>query len=453
MIELARAALADPTLTRRLADLARGAPASAPLSLAVPLGPGREDWLSALPGGAPFTYLARPAADRWTLGLGSALEYASSGNGRFAALQNAIAGIHAAGRWAAPPPLFFAFSFASDCDEAPAACLRLPALILDCRAGSCTLVLNALAGSVDGALRDAATLLGKPDRRPATPLQRQFRPLPDRAWLARVSAALRDIAAGRAEKLVLAREAVLEAGAPIPPGPALAALLERQPECLTYALGDGTKVFLGATPEALVSLDGRLAQADALAGTAWTTTPVGVTDDLDSDKNRREQAHVAAAVGASLGTLCEEVRRTGADETVVLPHLRHRRTRFIARARDGINLLDLVAALHPTPAVGGYPTPAALAWLAAHGERRGAWYSGGIGEIGAQGQGEAWVALRCAWLCGHEARLWAGAGIVAGSDPERELAETEVKLQTMVEALCHPPRPAPATGPRQASAG
>ncbi|HNL21183.1 MAG TPA: chorismate-binding protein, partial [Rhodocyclaceae bacterium] len=154
---------------------------------------------------------------------------------------------------------------------------------------------------------------------------------------------------------------------------------------------------------------------------------------------RREQAHVVAAVAAALADLCPEGVRALPDEVLRLEHLSHRRTRLEGRPRPGTSLFDLIAALHPTPAVGGHPRAAALDWLRSHGEERPAWYSGGIGEISADGDGEVAVALRCAQLIGREARLWAGAGIVAGSEPERELAETEVKLRTLVDALCSPP--------------
>ncbi|HMV19835.1 MAG TPA: isochorismate synthase [Rhodocyclaceae bacterium] len=439
MIDAARRALGDPALSRRLAALAAVAPASSPVSMTLPLGNGQNDWLGAVPEKGPWWYLANPEQGRWTLGLGAALEYTSAGPGRFAALHNAAAGLFAVSRGDLAPRLFFGFSFAPESHDAPSARLVLPALLLDCRAGSCTLTVTGLAPRACEIAAGAAKLLDHPDTRPAVPVVRLPRELPDRAWLARVRAALRAIAAGKAEKLVLARSAQLSGERDIPPGPVLAALLARQPSCLTYAVGEGAEVFLGSTPESLVLFRAGIAQADALAGTAWTAGGDAGSETLECDKNRREQAHVVAAVAAALADLCPEGVRALPDEVLRLEHLSHRRTRLEGRPRPGTSLFDLIAALHPTPAVGGHPRAAALDWLRSHGEERPAWYSGGIGEISADGDGEVAVALRCAQLIGREARLWAGAGIVAGSEPERELAETEVKLRTLVDALCSPP--------------
>jgi isochorismate synthase EntC len=100
-----------------------------------------------------------------------------------------------------------------------------------------------------------------------------------------------------------------------------------------------------------------------------------------------------------------------------------------------LTIFDLLRAVHPTPAVGGFPTAAALDWLAAHGERRSGWYSGGFGSVRPNGDGEFSVALRSALIEGSRLELQAGAGIVAGSDPAQELAETEAKFGTLLAAL------------------
>jgi menaquinone-specific isochorismate synthase len=103
--------------------------------------------------------------------------------------------------------------------------------------------------------------------------------------------------------------------------------------------------------------------------------------------------------------------------------------------RDELGLLDAVARLHPTPAVLGAPGAAARRWLAAQGERRDSLYSGVAGWLDQRGDGDAMVVLRSVYLEGDRAVLWAGAGIVAGSEPEAELAETDLKLRTMLEVL------------------
>lgn len=109
---------------------------------------------------------------------------------------------------------------------------------------------------------------------------------------------------------------------------------------------------------------------------------------------------------------------------------------------------ELVRALHPTPAIGGFPPHAAQAWLAAHGEQRAGWYSGGLGILTPDGNGEFSVALRSALISGQTAELQAGAGIVDGSDPQLELAETEAKLGTLLAALSPHSTPDSSTGKR-----
>ena len=115
--------------------------------------------------------------------------------------------------------------------------------------------------------------------------------------------------------------------------------------------------------------------------------------------------------------------------------LSHLRNKITVDVRPGCSLFDLIASLHPTPAVGGWPHAAARNWLAAHGEVRTAWYSGGFGWLDSAGNGDIAVALRSALIDGERIELQAGAGIVAGSQPLIELAETEAKFGTLLDAL------------------
>ena len=132
---------------------------------------------------------------------------------------------------------------------------------------------------------------------------------------------------------------------------------------------------------------------------------------------------------------CTRPPHAGPVDVRVAGTVSHLRSLVTGCAGDGITIFDLVRALHPTPAVGGFPTGAALGWLTAHGEQRSGWYSGGFGSISAAGDGEFSVALRSALIAGSSLELQAGAGIVAGSDPEQELAETEAKFGTLQGAL------------------
>ena len=441
MLHTLRQHLAGPEIARQLQALAGGAPASAPLSLTLELGRhAAPDWLAALPANAPFWYQARPAQGSYQLGIGHALQVASAGPHRFAALDNAFAGL--AGHWRhnGRALAFCGFAFDEQNPDAqpsalPNALLAIPAILLETRDGRCLATFSTPAGRFAQAPALWSRLLAP------RPMQAGFQMLPpadrslaDRAWIARVHAALRAIAEQRLEKIVLTRQLILQATGPIAAGQLLGNLLDQQPDSLVYAHGSGARVFLGATPERLVRLQAGQIEADALAGTAWPGSPT-----LDASKNRHEQSLVVAAIVDALEKCCDSPLQSGPATICEAGNVRHLRTLVSGRAAAGITLFDLVRALHPTPAVGGFPTAAALDWLAAHGERRSGWYSGGFGSVRPNGDGEFSVALRSALIEGCRLELQAGAGIVAGSDPAQELAETEAKFGTLLSALAAPP--------------
>ena len=442
MIDRLRQQLAAAELPERLRQLAAGAPAAAPVSLALDLGHLNSDWLHLLPAKVPFWYRARPQRGEFRLGIGHALQISSSGGNRFAALDNAFNGLCGDWRRAAGEPLPLAFAgFAFDAASQgplPNTLLAVPAILLENLAGHCRAVLTVPAGRIAQAAEEWWQLLAEPARRtPPRLLPAAPEALAERAWTARVNAALRDIAGGRIAKLVLSRSRHVEATGPFAPATILSQLAEQQPDSLLYAHGQGELCFLGATPERLVRLAGGLAEADALAGTAWSGSLA-----LNEQKNQHEQALVVQAVVNALAPLCATPPLASPAAEHPAGQLTHLRSRIGARVAPGTTLFDLVRALHPTPAVGGYPSGLAEDWLAAHGEQRNGWYSGGFGMLTAAGDGEFSVALRCALLNGRQAELQAGAGIVAGSDPESELAETEAKFGTIMAALSAAEAPA-----------
>jgi len=434
MIDAIRRQLAAPDLTRRLKHLAGDAVSSAPVSLRIELGAGTTDWLNLLPADGHFWYRARPERREFRLGIGHALQVASSGPNRFAALDNAMAGFCRGWRCELPAPAFAGFAFAAGSESAlPNALLAIPAIQLESQDGQCALTLSVAAGRIAPAIAEwqqwlrHTSHIGAAELLPARP-----QALAEQAWLARVHAALRDITAGRVDKLVLARSLTLESHTAFTPSTVLAGLVEQQPGSTIYAHGNGQHTFLGATPERLVRLCAGLIDVDALAGTAWPGSAA-----LDADKNQHEQALVVKAITAALAPLCLTPPHTSPLGEQSAGQLRHLRSRITASAQPGTTLFDLVRALHPTPAVGGYPSGPAQDWLAAHGEQRSAWYSGGFGLLDSAGNGEFSVALRSALLAGSTAELQAGAGIVAGSEPQQELAETEAKFGTLLAALTH----------------
>lgn len=437
MLAALRQHLASPDIARQLNMLASGAPASAPLSLTLEL-PHRAapDWLAALPANGPFWYQARPAQRTFQLGIGHALQITSTGPYRFAALDNAFGGIANHWRYNRLPRAFCGFAFDQNSqDSLPNALLAIPAILLESHHGHCQATLSTPAAKIAQAPAVWQHLLASPKPQPGYHLLPPAdRTLADRAWIARVHAALRTITEQRLAKIVLTRQRILPVAGTIAATHLLSALLEQQPDSLIYAHGNGCSVFLGATPERLVQLNAGQIEADALAGTAW---PGSLT--LDVPKNRHEQSLVVAAIVAALENYCDGPLQTGQPSVCAAGEVRHLRTLVSGKAVAGITIFELVNALHPTPAVGGFPTAAALDWLAAHGEQRSGWYSGGFGSITPDGDGEFSVALRSALIEANRIELQAGAGIVTGSDPAQELAETEAKFGTVLAAIAAPP--------------
>lgn len=417
--------------------LARLVPAGGLLSVAVPL--------PALPQGLPaagdWFHWRRPDEGLRFTAIGSAAAVESGGTGRFAALAGTHRGLLAAwrrddGAAAAGRPLAwggFAFSPTGG-QPLPNACLTVPALLLAEDSQGAWATFSCAADDAPAAparwrrLWEGAA--AAPEQLPPA-IERLPSPVADRAFLARGRAALAAIGRGELQKLVLTRHVGLRAAGPLSPLAVLDALAEANPACAVWARRQGEALFLGASPERLLSVAGDAVEVDALAATAWSSSALSIR----ADKNLREQGLVAEAVREALSPLCRRVSVPEAAEVLRVGGIEHLRQRILAERRDAVGVYDLLAALHPTPAVNGTPAKAAGEWLAAHGDQRGAWYTGGVGWLDGEGDADFAVALRCGLLLGREITLYAGAGFVAGSDPEAELAETEVKLAPMLAAL------------------
>jgi menaquinone-specific isochorismate synthase len=260
------------------------------------------------------------------------------------------------------------------------------------------------------------------------------------AWRASVALALEAIADGRLDKVVLAREALVEAERPFPRVALLRRLRDRAGvEAFVYASGG----LVGASPELLVSRRGRVATSRPMAG----TVPRGATAAAEasglarltgSDKEAAEHRLVVDAVTEGLAKVADRVD-VAAAEVVRLATVAHLATEVTAELTEPLpSALELAGLLHPTPAVGGCPRETAMATIAALERFDRGRYAGPVGWVDAAGDGEWAVALRCAALDGRRARLLAGAGIVPGSDPDDEWAETEHKLAAMLEVLLGP---------------
>lgn len=389
--------------------------------------------------------------------LGAAWSYDAAGPDRFAAARDAPAALFAEalvdGETAPLAVAAFAFADAPPGDPwrgFPAARAVVPRAAIVRRGDAATLALNLVvapqadADAVAGRLRRTLARLrawqATPPAAAGSP-RYAATPVPEPAeWQRRVRRVLDDLAAGAVDKLVLARTCRLEAEAPFACAAAVERLRRAHPACTTFWFGGRAGDFLGATPEVLLTRDGTAVATAALAGSCGRGDSVAADAALTrallaSDKDRREHAIVVDAIAAALRPFCAALDVAPEPAVLRLPTVQHLRTPIAGRLAGAPHILDLVAALHPTPAVGGHPRAAALARLAAHEGLERGWYAGPLGWFDAAGDGRFDVALRAALVHERQALLYAGAGIVAGSDPGAELAETRLKLQPLLAAL------------------
>lgn len=264
--------------------------------------------------------------------------------------------------------------------------------------------------------------------------------LDDPAWQDAVAATVREIEAGRYQKAVLARQLHIVQERPIEPATVLERLRLRYPGCYVFSFAAGETTWLGASPELLVSLERGEVQAASLAG----SRPRGIDDESDrrlaqdllaSVKERAEHGFVVSAICEALAPVCSALEAPETPVLMRMSNIQHLFTPVTARVRPGIDILDLVDRVHPTPAVGGWPREASFEAIERLEQMDRGWYAAPIGWMDLAGEGEFAVALRAARVCGDEATLFAGAGIVEGSIPAEELAETELKFRPLREAL------------------
>jgi salicylate biosynthesis isochorismate synthase len=395
------------------------------------------------------------------LAVGTALDVTGHGADRFeqvsAAWKRCRSGalIGGTGR---RPSLVGGFSFRDhDNDEAdrraamPDALMWLPAAELIEEPGQRTvLTLNAWLrpeSAADAAVRHAAsaarTLLadsGVADSEQPRVVSMRETPS-ELEWKMLVRRVLDAIAADSFDKLVLARQLALDFDRSVAVAPMLASLLDHHRVGAVFGAQVGCHWFVGRTPECLLHLRGDRVDTHSLAGSVPRdpdpARDAQLSRHLQTDsKLEREHAIVAESVKHTLGQFFRDVRTDVADSVLRIADIQHRQTRISAEhPRSAPDLLRLAEALHPTPAVGGFPATPALRCLTASEPFDRGWYAAPIGWIGADGGGELAVAIRSAMISGASAVVYAGCGIVEGSDPDEEYEETRVKMRQMLGAL------------------
>ena len=284
-----------------------------------------------------------------------------------------------------------------------------------------------------------AAALPPPPPDAAAPIS--WRAVPSAAdFAAIVGEAIRRIRAGELEKVVLAR-ALTGPNPGVDARALLGALRAADPGAHVFAASAGPgRVFLGATHETLVRRAGTSVLALPQAGTA-PRSPDPVRDReagatlAGSEKERHEHAVVVDAVAESLAPFCSELRVDPGPRLVATSAVWHLESRVEGRLRGSPGALDLAAALHPTPAVCGSPTAVARRLIAELEPQGRGLYGGLAGWMDARGDGEWVVSIRCALLDPAGVLLHAGVGVVAESDPGAEVAETDAKFRTVLDAL------------------
>jgi isochorismate synthase len=421
-------------------------------------------------------YWERPAEGRSIAAFGCAGAIEAEGEGRFAEAseraERLFARLHVCGQGApaaAGPFLVGGFAFANVASsephwrDFPTGRLVLPEVTIAVAEGRswCTLVrpvqpaqsgtgareicddlragLDEVGRSLaNRGLIDASTA---PIAETGGPLD--YRACADRThteYRAQVEAALREIADGGFEKVVLARSISVREKGDYDSCALLDTLRRAHPTCAIFAVARPGAVFLGATPECLVRLvDGRVETASVAGSAPRGRSP---EEDLElgrqlreSKKEQAEHAFVVRALCDALAPHCDALDVRESPRLMRLQDIQHLETPITGHLRARRSILELLGSVHPTPAIAGAPREAALEWLNRNENLDRGWYSGPIGFADSEGGGEFYAALRSAVLRGNEARLFAGAGVVAGSDPEAELRETRLKLRAMLAPL------------------
>lgn len=441
------------------------------------------DVFDAAAGGDRF-YWCRPAADLAMASSGAAALIEAKGGSRFAEIDDAIAsafaGMHVLrleGAGATAPRFVGGFGFedestASEWQAFPPARFVLPEVLVQ-RTGAGTVAVVSRCILPDDDLESlccdfadrfaqlGATAPPEAAGLEAGPIPTDWGPgsryavtadRPHTVYEGQVAAALRAIGNGLLDKVVLARSLEVRHPGRFALGSFLRSLRQTYPSCTTLAVGVGDDTLVAASPELLVRRVGPAVETSAIAGSA----PRGRTPEedealgralLDNAKEQAEHAAVVDTIRDALAEDCGALTGPESPELLRVEGIQHLATPMSGTLRSGESppsVVGLVSRLHPTPAVGGLPHGGAREFIARREGMDRGWYAGPVGFVDANADGEFWVALRSALVRNASAsdeapesvaRLFAGAGIVAGSEPARELVETRLKLRALLAPL------------------
>jgi menaquinone-specific isochorismate synthase len=377
-------------------------------------------------------------------GVGVARRFGAGGPGRFERLRDDLASQSLPGRIR----LFLGYSFSPDgpvseqwsgFDSASVVLPQLTAV----RSEDGDYLVAALPAGADRKRLIEVMLALQPGHDPLVPDPGdhavESHPSSDR-WREEVGEAVAAIRAGALRKVVLARSVEVRSHSPIDGLDLVHHLGKRHPQCYNFGWQSGGATFVGASPELLVAKRGNQIRSNPLAGTDRRGT--GDEEDravgaalMSSAKNRSEHALVIDDVADRLSTITSSLEVPLEPSVRRIASVQHLSTEIRGTLSGSQHLLDVVGLLHPTPAVGGTPRTDAVGFIDKVEEIDRGWYSGGIGWMSPNGDGDVNIALRCGLVRGTTARVFAGSGIVGSSDPEAELAETRLKLRPLLDLL------------------
>jgi isochorismate synthase len=421
-------------------------------------------WLPCSPTGPERAFALAPSADRtaWigtdgnaTVGAGVAVELHATGEGRFRQMQEQIETTYDSllvvasdGARALDPRLHGGFAFhPGSADRVPwnsfgDARFVLPRLLYRQDDGHAQIGLAVSRRSLGARpllqqvhdLAEWGDSLRSP-RSPSPSPAAQVRAESSGDLRERIERAVAATRTRRLDKVVVANCQLLDLTPAPDPAVILARLVQESPTATTFAFDCSASCFLGASPERLVLRRQREVSSEALAGSIRLVPDLDASRLLDSTKDRSEHAFVVRAITAALEPLCGEVQAPQEPVLRTLHRVAHLSTPIVGQLRSDTHVLELVRRLHPTPAVGGSPADAALAWIQQNEPQPRGWYAGPVGWVDANGDGDFVVALRSGAVWGNSAMLFAGAGVVRGSTPDTEVAEIDLKLATFRSAV------------------
>lgn len=261
------------------------------------------------------------------------------------------------------------------------------------------------------------------------------------AWKESVQKAVDMIKAKKAQKIVLARELRLKLSDRVQVSSLVEKLLITQPQSYIFAYEQGDDCFVGASPERLVQVQGDELLSTCLAGTAARgkdekeDKQIADAELVHNAKNREEHDHVVQMIKSSISPFCHDIKIPNQPTVLTLRNLQHLYTPVRARLNNGVSVFNLIEVLHPTPALGGVPTETALQFIREEEKFTRGWYGAPIGWLDYNGNSEFAVAIRSGLVQKDEMSLFAGCGVMADSDPDKEYEETAVKFLPMLTIL------------------